>query len=225
VKVADDSHDGAPRSLKALGLGKVTSLFSISSRCEETRIAGKRVAVRCGQRGAHMIRYIVELGLASMLKLDRATIGSLVAGSAERYGGDSARELDDLTKILAAADSLEVFWGLYRNFTVQPVESRRYPQQALAASLLLRLRPPCPLPAHEAIHDVLGGWEVSVEELPWYLALACGEDAVWNAMTQLEAEPLGDRERLVLHIFRYWLLPGWRENPLAQSRIERDCSK
>src|SRR5258705_6304950 len=113
----------------------------ISSRCPATRIAGKHVAVRCPQRGAHMIRYIVELGLASMLKLDRATIASLVAGSAERYGGDSACELDDLSKILEAAEPLEVFWGLYQSFTAQPVESRRYPQQSLAASLLLRLRP------------------------------------------------------------------------------------
>ncbi|HSS77202.1 MAG TPA: hypothetical protein VLV54_10705 [Thermoanaerobaculia bacterium] len=172
-----------------------------------------------------MIRYIVELGLASMLKLERATIASLVAGSAERYGGDSACELDDLSKILEPAEPLEVFWGLYQSFTTQPVESRRYPRQSLAAGLLLRLRPPCPLPAYTAIRDVLGGWEVSVEELPWYIALVCGEDAVWNAMTQLETEPLTDRERLVLHIFRYWLLPGWRENPLAQSRLAGDCSK
>jgi hypothetical protein len=166
-----------------------------------------------------MIRYLVELGLASMLTLDRATIASLVSGSAERYGGDSARELEDLVSVLGNAQPLEVFWGLYQNFTTQPVASRRYQQQALAGSLLLRLRPPCPLPACEAIRNVLGGWEVSVEELPWYLALACGEDAIWNAMTELEAEPLNDRERLTLHIFRYWLLI-----PLAQSRVERDCS-
>jgi len=64
---------------------------------------------------------------------------------------------------------------------------------------------------------------VSVEELPWYLALACGEDAVWNAMTELEAGPLDDRKRLVLHTFRYWLLPGWQANPLAQSRLGGEC--
>ncbi|HEV7784837.1 MAG TPA: hypothetical protein VGQ28_05840, partial [Thermoanaerobaculia bacterium] len=117
------------------------------------------------------------------------------------------------------------FWGLYQNFTAQPVETRRYQQQALAGGILLRLRPPCPLPACEAIRNVLGGWEVSVEELPWYLALACGEDAIWNAMTQLEAEPLGDRPRLALHTFRYWLLSGWRENSLARSRITGECSE
>ncbi|HEV7509945.1 MAG TPA: hypothetical protein VGS07_34050 [Thermoanaerobaculia bacterium] len=168
-----------------------------------------------------MIRYIVELGLASMLTLDRATIGSLVAGSAERYGGDSARELEDLVHVLRTAEPLELFWGLYKNFTTQPVETRRYQQQALAGGILLRLRPPCPLPAGEALRSVLGGWEVSVEELPWYLALACGEDAVWTAVTQLDAEPLDDRKRLALHTFRYWLLlPGWREAPLAQPRGE-----
>ncbi|MFY9826802.1 MAG: hypothetical protein WAM82_35940 [Thermoanaerobaculia bacterium] len=166
-----------------------------------------------------MIRYIVELGLASMLTLDRATIASLVLGSAERYGGDSARELEDLVHVLKNAEPLELFWGLYQNFTTQPVESHRYQQQALAGGILLRLRPPCPLPACEAVRNVLGGWEVSVEELPWYLALACGEDAIWDAMTQLEAEPLDDRKRLVLHTFRYWLLPGWQKNPLARLRL------
>ncbi len=169
-----------------------------------------------------MIRYIAELGLASMLTLNRTTISSMVAGSAERFGGDSARELEDLASVFGKAEPLELFWGLYQNFTVQPIETRRYPQQALAGSLLLRLRPPCPLAAREAIRNVLDGWEVSVEELPWYLALACGDDAIWTAMTQLEAEPLSDRQRLVLHTFRYWLLPGWQENPLAQSRVARD---
>jgi hypothetical protein len=166
-----------------------------------------------------MIRYRVELGLASMLTLDRATIASLVAGSAERHGGDSARELDDLATVLGSASPEELFWGLYPSFIAQPIESRRYPQQALAGSLLLRLRPPCPIPTLEALRDVLGGWEVSVEELPWYLAVACGEDAVRNAMAQLEGEPLDDRRRLALYTFRYWLLPGWRENPLAQPRL------
>jgi hypothetical protein len=166
-----------------------------------------------------MIRYIAELGLASMLKLDRATIASFVTGSAERHGGDSARELKDLVTILEPADRLEVFWGLYGAFTAKRHEPRRYPKQALAGSLLLRLRPPCPIPAYEAVRNVLIGWEVSVEELPWYRALACGEDAVWSAIAQLDAEPLSDRERLVLHTFRYWLLPGWRDNPLARSRI------
>lgn len=167
-----------------------------------------------------MIRYIAELGLASMLTLDRATIGSIVCGSAERYGGDSARELEDLATVLRTAQPLELFWGLYQSFTAQPPgESRRYPQQALAGSLLLRLRPPCPLAADEAVRNILGSWEVSVEEFPWYLALACGEDAIWNAIVQLEAEPLDDRRRLALHTFRFWLLPGWQENPLAESRL------
>jgi hypothetical protein len=172
-----------------------------------------------------MIRYILELGLASMLTLDRKTIASFVSGSAEHYGGDSPREIEGLVKVLGSAPPLEVFWGLYQNFTARPAESRRYPQQALAGSVLLRLRPPCPLPACEAIRNILGGWEVSVEELPWYLALACGEDAVWRAMSQLETEPLDDTQRLALHTFRYWLLPGWRENPLALSRLAGDCSK
>ncbi|HEX3552903.1 MAG TPA: hypothetical protein VIA62_06710 [Thermoanaerobaculia bacterium] len=166
-----------------------------------------------------MIRYLAELGLASPLKLNRANIGSLVARSADRYGGDSARELDDFIKVLGFADRLELFWGLYGVFTKPRQEPRRFSNQALAGALLLYLRPPCPLPAYEALRGLLCGWEVSIEELPWYLALTCGEDAVWNAIAQLDAEPLSNRERLVLHAFRYWVLPGWRENPLARLRI------
>ncbi|HEX4963398.1 MAG TPA: hypothetical protein VF173_21390 [Thermoanaerobaculia bacterium] len=172
-----------------------------------------------------MIRYIAELGLASMLKLERTTIASLVAGSAERCGGDSALELDAIVKILEPSDRLEVFWGLFGAFLEPHREPRRYPNQALAGSLLLRLRPPCPLPACEAIRRILPGWEVSVEELPWYLALTCGEDAVWAAITEIDAGPLSERERLVLHTFRFWVLPGWQDNPLARSRIEGDCKK
>lgn len=169
-----------------------------------------------------MTRHLAELVLPPLMKLDRGMISILVTASAERHGGDSAREFKDLVKIVGSADDLEVFWGLYAVFKVPRRELRRYAHQALAGSLLLRLRPACPLPADEAIRSVLTSWEVSVEELPWYLALTCGEDALWNAIARLDAEPLSDRERLVLHAFRYWVLPGWRENPLARPRIGGD---
>jgi hypothetical protein len=165
-----------------------------------------------------MIHYLARMGLASLLKLDRKSIASLVNSGADRYGGDSPRQFDDFASILERSDPVEMFWGLYSAFTAPRTETR-HSRQELAGSLLLRLRPPCPLSPYEVIRNALTGWEVSVEELPWYLAIACGEDAVWEALQTLDAEPLDERERNALHTFRYWLLPGWRDNPLARSRI------
>jgi hypothetical protein len=165
-----------------------------------------------------MIHYLARMGLASLLKLDRKSIASLVNGGADRYGGDSPSQFDDFAAILERSDREEMFWGLYSAFTVPRTETR-HSRQELAGSLLLRLRPPCPLSPQEVICTALSGWEVSVEELPWYLALVCGEEAVWEAIQALDAEPLDDRQRHVLHTFRYWLLPGWRDNPLARLRI------
>ena len=165
-----------------------------------------------------MIHYLARMGLASLLKLDRKSVAALVAGSADRYGGDSPSQLEDFVAVLERCDREELFWGLYTAFLAPRAETR-HARQELAGSLLLRLRPPCPLAPQDAVCNVLSGWEASVEELPWYLALVCGEGAVWEAIEILDAEPLDDRARHVLHTFRYWLLPGWRDNPLARLRI------
>src|SRR5436305_15218424 len=106
------------------------------------RILDGRLAIPWHRQERSMIRYLAELGLASLLKLDRATIASLITSSAERYGGDSALELDDFIKVLGTADRLELFWGLYGVFTKPRQELRRFPHQALAGTLLPRLRPP-----------------------------------------------------------------------------------
>jgi hypothetical protein len=165
-----------------------------------------------------MIHYLARMGLASLIKLDRKSIASLVAGSADRYGGDSPGQFDDFVAVLEHCDPAELFWGLYPAFTAPRTETR-HARQELAGSLLLQLRPPCPLTPCEVVRNALTGWEASVEELPWYLALVCGENAVWEVIQALDAEPLDDRARHVLHTFRYWLLPGWRDNPLARLRI------
>jgi hypothetical protein len=165
-----------------------------------------------------MIHYLARMGLASLLKLDRKSIASLIVGSADHYGGDSPRQLEDFAALLESCDREEIFWGLYSAFMV-PRHEHRHSRQELAGSLLLRLRPPCPLAACEVIRTALIGWEVSVEDLPWYLALVCGEDAVWEAIQTLDAEPLEEQQRHALNTFRFWLLPGWRDNPLARLRI------
>jgi hypothetical protein len=165
-----------------------------------------------------MIHYLARMGLTSLLTLDRKSIASLIVGSADHYGGDSPRQFDDFMALLEGSNQEEVFWGLYSAFTV-PRHEFRHSRQELAGSLLLRLRPPCPLTAYDAVRNALSGWEVSVEELPWYLALVCGEEAIWEALQTLDAEPLEEQQRYALNTFRFWLLPGWRDNPLARLRI------
>src|SRR5690348_11371974 len=114
-------------------------------------------------RGLPMIHYLARMGLASLLKLDRKSIASLVNGGADRYGGGSPRQFDDFATVLEPSDPVEMFWGLYAAFTPERCVTR-HSRQELAGSLLLRLRPPCPLSPYEVIRHALTAWESSVEE-------------------------------------------------------------
>jgi hypothetical protein len=74
-----------------------------------------------------------------------------------------------------------------------------------AALLLDQVRPACPLPCEEALRGLLGGWDVSIEEVPWYLAAAFGRARVLETVATLLREPLSDPEVSQLRAVAYWL--------------------
>jgi hypothetical protein len=74
-----------------------------------------------------------------------------------------------------------------------------------AALLLYQIRPACPVPCKEALRALFGNWDVSIEEVPWYLRDAFGRQRVLEVIMELLAEPLSDLQVRRLRTVGYWL--------------------
>jgi hypothetical protein len=74
-----------------------------------------------------------------------------------------------------------------------------------AALLLHQIKPACPVPCREALRGLLGNWDVSIEEVPWYLRDVFGRQRVQDAIAGLLREPLSDAEVRRLQTVEYWL--------------------
>ena len=94
---------------------------------------------------------------------------------------------EDLSEWLGQQDPHAVFKGLFSLACSQfnPFESFT----TLPAHLLLYLKPPCPISCKEAVRQVSRSeWDLSLEEVPWYVADCFGTDAIYQSLDELEAE-------------------------------------
>lgn len=75
--------------------------------------------------------------------------------------------------------------------------------QSYAGKLLVQLSPPCPHVLSQVLPQLLPGWNLSIEELPFYLANTFGQDALLAALEEVDAQrsPGYSKTRTV----RYWL--------------------
>jgi hypothetical protein len=73
-----------------------------------------------------------------------------------------------------------------------------------AACLLFVLKSACPIPCKEAIRALLRNWDISIEEVPWYLAGLFGREAMREAVEELSQEPLDREQHVRLNTVRYW---------------------
>jgi hypothetical protein len=74
-----------------------------------------------------------------------------------------------------------------------------------AALLLRELSPACPLSCEDAVRALLPEWDVSIEEVPFYLASRFGSARVRQAITKLEPEVANESEKQQLKTIAYWL--------------------
>jgi hypothetical protein len=81
---------------------------------------------------------------------------------------------------------------------------RTFDEQGLAGYLLWHCAYSCPTPPQNVILAVLDGWNLSVEELPWYLCREFGSDVVMNCSSSLLADSQVDRHRRALETLAYW---------------------
>lgn len=106
-----------------------------------------------------------------------------------------------LCERLRRMECSEVFHALF------PIaaEAQRHAPAYDAACLLFDVKPACPVPCKDAIRSMLPHWDISIEELPWYLAGYFGEAAVRQAIEELRGDMLSQQERVSLDTVRYWV--------------------
>ena len=74
-----------------------------------------------------------------------------------------------------------------------------------AAQLLRELSPACPLSCEDAVRALLPSWDVSLEELPFYLAARFGPIRVREAVDRVEVLVESESDKQSLKSVRYWL--------------------
>ena len=73
-----------------------------------------------------------------------------------------------------------------------------------AACLLFVLTPPCPISCRDAIRELLAGWDISIEEVPWYLAGQFSQEIIRQAIEDLRKESLDHEQTVALETVKYW---------------------
>jgi hypothetical protein len=74
-----------------------------------------------------------------------------------------------------------------------------------AALLLHQLSPHCPITCEEAIRALLPEWDVSIEQVPFYLAARFGPARVLQAIASLGPAVTDKSQRVNLDTVSYWV--------------------
>jgi hypothetical protein len=87
---------------------------------------------------------------------------------------------------------------------------------SFSAFALNELNPPCPLSLDVAVEALLPDWDISIEEVVFYLARQFGADAVCSKAVELAERHTGGTSPIVLRAVAYWASIYAAENAEAQ---------
>jgi len=103
---------------------------------------------------------------------------------------------------LRAFEPTELFETLFAASVL--AQGGAYPV-AYAGCALFALDPPCGLTVNEAVGRLRSEWDISLEEVVFYLAKQFGTAAVTEAAKQLQSSSLAHEEAVRLRTGRYWV--------------------
>jgi hypothetical protein len=104
---------------------------------------------------------------------------------------------------LSQLESRNCFVILAEPFADDSVGDERGDAQEYAGRLLLRLKPKPPYDAKQTTRLLLSHWDVSVEQVPWYLVAVFGEGTLKDCLAELERE--AKISARVAETVRFWL--------------------
>ena len=137
------------------------------------------------------------------MSLSRYQVKDKVVHSADKYGSTNPQQLKQLRLVLDKCEKEELFEGLYSVFLEE--NENYFQRQQLAGNLLYSLKPRLRLKLYDVIKNCLNTYNLSIEELPWYLSELCGRNRVLEVIDKISSEELSDREIESLNTFKFWL--------------------
>lgn len=113
------------------------------------------------------------------------------------------RELPKLLQELGAVDPHLLFKTLF------PIATKRQDVEngpvAFCAYTLYNLNPTCAIAAEDAIQMLIGNeWDVSIEEVPWYLTNQFGLECVNRCVQELQRITTDEEACVRLRTILYW---------------------
>jgi len=117
--------------------------------------------------------------------MDRLAIIEKIKVSADRYGSSNKQQREQLVSSLQKASERELFFGLFSFFYDPELQNNPYERQQLAGTILFAIKPDCPLKLEGAVYAIPAYWDLSVEELPWYLCEKFGQKEVQSFLESL----------------------------------------
>lgn len=135
-------------------------------------------------------------------------ITSYIKMVAAKYGARNPQQFSQLHSALSHSDRREAYRGLINVF-----RENDFASQEIAGRLLMGLKPKCFDDLRQVVQSILGTWNASVEELPYYFAAKFGKVELIRVLDALEGEPHTERELQAISTFRFWL--GGRACPDA----------
>ena len=130
-----------------------------------------------------------------------------LADVALRYQSDilNLQPLEQFANSLQRADDVEVFHGLLTAFKESGYDGDGYFRQEVAGKMFVDRRPIPDMKIEDILAITAPNYNLSVEQLPWYLALAFGRDRFRDAVgSRLADSNLTDREQKSLDTYLYW---------------------
>ncbi len=137
-------------------------------------------------------------------KMDEAAIKTELYAALDRPNGWQA--IQHLVRKLRKCETTILRDALLSVFEDESPE--RFAAQEVAGGILWLLRPPYDRDISSDLNRLLPNWDVSVEELPWYLAEAAGIDAVRTAAKARLVAELSDDTKKRLETVLFWLGVG-----------------
>jgi len=117
--------------------------------------------------------------------MDRQTIIEIIKNSADSYGSSNPQQIKQLTSSCKKASDRELFFGLFSFFYDPALQENAYQRQQLAGTILFNAAPECPLELDGVIYAAPKYWDLSIEELPWYICRVFGKSKVQEFLEEL----------------------------------------
>ncbi len=117
---------------------------------------------------------------------------------------NTLRDLPDLIRELENVESRLLFDTLFPIAVKQ--QGINNGPVAFSAYVIHAINPPCPLTASEVLSEMVKQeWDISIEEIPWYLANQFGADKVLACVADALDNQADDSARTRLETVRYWV--------------------